>query len=231
MKKKQLKKLYIMIQSKLLSRFPEIKHFFLDKNDGNFLIENRINLDSLITVKQVHGNSISLYSNLTHFEKDNQDGIISKKRVFLAVRTADCIPMLIYENKKRIIGAIHAGWKGLYKGIISKTLTKIYELDGNKKNIIIAIGPHIQKCCYNVLISRIRKFKKLVKDEKLFCKMSDASWFIDLGKIASIQLKNAGIPEKNIEISTICTYCHSDYFSVRRDGPETGRMLNIIGLV
>ena len=107
---------------------------------------------NIITMKQMHSNKILYFGKNSEIKKKLIcDAILtSKKKICISVLSADCVPILIYDPVKDIVGAIHSGWRGAYQEIIQKTLKKLLKLGSQKKNLIIAIGPCISQKNYEV---------------------------------------------------------------------------------
>ncbi len=206
-----------MVKSKILSKYPNLLHFFGDKNSS-------LDLENIIAAEQIHGNKVAVLDNSKNKFIKGADGMVTNKLLTLSIRTADCLPIFFYSPKEKIIAAIHAGWKGLASGIIENAVLQIRKLGANLSDVKVAIGPHIQVCCYKVLSSRIAKFNNSFGEFRV------NSWYLNLSKIALLQLKSLGILPSNIENSNICTSCDKRFFSFRREGAKTGRLINIIEL-
>ncbi len=142
------------------------------------------------------------------------DGLTTKdKGVFLAITVCDCLPVLFYNPKEKKIGIVHAGWKGIYSGIIENIETDF-------KTAFFYIGPGISKCHYEVK-----------KDFPLPFFKKNGKYFSDLKKIVKEKLISLKAKEQNIEISSDCTYClKNKYFSFRRD-KKVNPMLVVFGVV
>ncbi|PRM90882.1 multicopper polyphenol oxidase [Aliarcobacter cryaerophilus] len=213
---------------------------FTDKNDGNLafhvedneinVIKNRQNLalklaykyEALVYMNQVHGANIIVVDENSPKLIDNCDSIITRnKNLPLMVMVADCIPILMFDGKKEIIAAIHAGRNSTFLEISKKTAEIFIEnFSSNPKDISVVLGASIQKCCYEVS----DELSKIV--ENSFGKEFVENNHIDLQGINKKQLNDLGI--KNIEISDICTKCgNKPYFSYRKD-KKTGRFAGII---
>ena len=139
------------------------------------------------------------------------------------------MPIYFFDFKKEIIGIAHAGWRGIIKNIpgkIAQTIISYYQSDF--RNIIVYIGPHIQKCHYEIKGEAIEKFKKYSK----YFVIKNKKIYVDLSKIVKSQLLDENILNNNIEISRECTYClKNKYFSYRRDRPQNiEAMVAYIGL-
>ena len=185
---------------------------------------NRKILKSLLSqvaptfMNQVHGNEV-VEVDLTSDSSISADALITREKGLpLTVLTADCLPILI--NGDNVVGAIHAGRKGLLNGIISETISRMRALGGN--NFVATIGPAICARCYEVDIAMyldaISLEPALSTNPELHC--------LDLRKAARSQLTNSGVEVVDIDI---CTAHDANYFSYRRDG-VTGRSAGVIVL-
>jgi YfiH family protein len=140
---------------------------------------------------------------------------------------ADCVPLLFFDPIKKAIGAAHAGWQGTVRKIALATIIKMKEEFGcSYKDIKVLIGPSIGPCCYHVggevIDSILRSFGTTEKFVSYDYKDSLAHF--NLWQTNKIQLIEAGIPDSNITITGLCTYCnHDDFFSSRYDKSVTGR--------
>lgn len=213
---------------------------FTDKNDGNLafhvedneinVIKNRKNLalklgynyEDLVYMNQIHSANIIVVDENSPKLVDNCDSIITRsKNLPLMVMVADCIPILMFDDKQGIIAAIHAGRNSTFLEISKKTAEVFIEkFSSNPEDINVVFGASIQKCCYEVS----EDLSKIV--ENSFGKEFVENNYIDLQGINKKQLNDLGI--KNIEISNICTKCgDKSYFSYRKD-KKTGRFAGII---
>ena len=149
----------------------------------------------------------------------------------IGILTADCVPILIYDKQKKMVAAIHAGWKGAYKGIISKVINFMIKKGCEKKNIIAVIGPCIAQKSYNVKEDFKRKFLKKDKRNKVFFKKRKNLIHFDLSKYVKLQLKLMKIA--NIETINIDTFPKkNNFFSARRslhlNHDDYGRNISLI---
>ena len=176
---------------------------------NNFSIAKRIvGAKRIKTVNQIHSNRIVEYSE----NQENADGIFTnKKQVFLAIKFADCLPIALMDVKEKIIMAIHAGWKGTHLKISKMALEQFLVLGCKPENIIISIGPHICKNCYEVKEDVASKF------DKKFITTKNGKTFLDLSSANKEQFKEMGVPEGNIKDLNICTFENKDFFSYRRE--------------
>jgi len=146
---------------------------------------------------------------------------------FLGILTADCLPILVVDQKKRVIGAIHAGRRGTAFHITTKVLKKMEEeFFCSPEDLFITLGPSIGPCCYEI-------DEKVFSPEWEFFSTSSGrgKWRVDLAGINITEMKKEGIPEEQIYRVDLCTHCHHDlFFSYRKEG-RTGRQLSFIGIV
>lgn len=218
----------------------KIEYFFTNKNDGNLAYhvndkkenvdENRrklarkysIKLDNLIYMNQVHGNNVEVVNESSPRLIDNCDGLItSSKNLTLMVMVADCIPILMKDEKKGVIAAVHAGRNSTFLKIVQVTVKKmIEEFSCNPFDIEVIMGPSIQKCCYEVN----EELKSIVKNS--FSEEFINGNNIDLQGINKMLLNELNI--RNISISNTCTKCSGEpYFSFRED-KTCGRFSGLI---
>lgn len=158
------------------------------------------------------------------------DGLVTvEKRMILSIRTADCVPILLYDYKNKIISAVHAGWRGTLGRITTNAIEKMIQLGSQTENIITAIGPCVGKCCYEVGKEVYRSFIDSDKIfESCFIRKKDKLFF-DLTRANELILIKSGIKENNISSSYLCTYCNeNDFFSHRRMGVNRGTMSALI---
>jgi YfiH family protein len=186
------------------------------------------NLPEVFTIRQVHGNRIvvadpeSLSSNNA---LEEADGIITDvPGLPIAVRTADCLPVFIYDPRHEIIGLIHAGWRGTSQQILNEALGLMRRRwHANPADLRVAFGPAIRVCCYQVG----QQFREYFPEETV---QRDRGYFLDLSVANKNQLLRLGVDARHIFDSTVCTCCDSGYFSYRREGEVAGRMLSLMML-
>jgi copper oxidase (laccase) domain-containing protein len=163
-----------------------------------------------VCMKQAHQGDVANILSSEKSQIENCDGLITdKKHITLCIAAADCLPVLLYDPVNKVVGVAHAGRRGLDAGIIKNILEK-FENDFNTdpKNVIVGVGPGIEKNCYEV----------------------DAE-FLDLRKIANDQLLGNGVVKENIENLDICTKCNMDEFYSYRGGDKFDRFMSVISLI
>lgn len=184
--------------------------------------------------KQVHGTEILNLDTLAvappSFSISVDAVITSKTEVFIGVRTADCVPILIATKDNRYIGAVHAGWKGSLHRILEKTLKTLINLGVSKEDLLIAIGPHIKVCCYQIKTDVFEILIKNFTNYEEFIIKNKNGLYLDLERLNLFQILNLGIPRENVWISRDCTFCSSDvYWSYRAHRETRGEQISFIG--
>ncbi len=219
----------------IFSKFPEVEsfittkpHFFhssIHKSEDTYAAEkNKIYLaqklwisqDSLVFLSQKHGNTTHLITSENYSQEHYGDAAITNiPWVFMSVLASDCIPLLIYDAKNTCVWAIHAGWRWLFSGIISKTFQKMHEsFSSEPQDLYVFVGPCIWVQNYEVgedFISRIPE------EYTSFLEQRNKNYFFHLRATAEHQLLKYGVLHKHIEVSPYCTYKEKELFhSYRR---------------
>lgn len=194
---------------------------------------NRIE-NSIYDVWQVHGNDIIVTDKARPPDTSHlpADGILTNSpNVTLLMRFADCVPILLYDPQKKVVGIAHAGWQGTIKKVSQSIVKKMVEFyQSNPEDIYAGIGPSIGPDHYFVgkdVIDAVHEHLPDLKDDIL----GDTSGktILNLWKANYLLLQEVGL--KNIEISEICTSCNvKDWYSYRSEGQKSGRFAVVIGL-
>ena len=184
-------------------------------------------------LNQIHSSKlhyIGSHSNINNkFEGDAL--VTDQKKIPIAILTADCAPLLIYDENRKMIAAIHAGWKGAYKDIVKKVIKFMIKRGCTLKNITVAIGPCISVNNYQVGEDFKKKFIKKDKKNILFFRKSEKKNYFNLNKYIKFQLSSLNI--KKIDIINKDTFnLRNNFFSARRsishNDNDYGRNISII---
>lgn len=156
------------------------------------------------------------------------DGLITNdSNVVICSLHADCMPIYYADKYKRAWGVCHAGWRGIYNGIVTTVVEKFKEFNVNPDDILFAVGPSILKCCFEVGPEVTRLFSERY-GEQTVCEKNGKTT-VDLYTALLIQLAGLEIPPENITLSNICTFCEPEHFySYRREQGKTGAHLSTI---
>lgn len=199
-----------------------------DKNRNNLLLQCGIDGKKIVAANLVHGNEAAIVDEKSPQIVEGADALVTKEKVFLAVTVADCVPVYFYDEKNKIIGLAHAGWRGVVGEVAINTLKKMIELGAQRDTIEVVLGPGIKSCHFEIKKDVLGDFKNYPK----FISRKENRIFVDLFGIIKEQLLSYRIKEKNVFISKECTFENRDkYFSYRRDKPEVAEvMMAIIGI-
>ncbi len=224
--------------------FPEVLAVMSERKDGpmKLLKDSEVNLKNrkkffaginperkkIISAEIVHGNKTEIVDSESPELIFGADGLISKdKKIFLSVTIADCIPVYFYDPEKQIFGIAHCGWRGIVAGIAGSAVGKMKEAGGKPENLLVALGPGIGKCHFEIKEDVLEKFSGYEN----FIERRDGKIIADLKGIIKLQLQNLGVPEENIENDPTCTFESDRFFSFRRDRPkEVEAMVAAIGM-
>ncbi|MEI6327438.1 MAG: peptidoglycan editing factor PgeF [Candidatus Roizmanbacteria bacterium] len=147
----------------------------------------------------------------------------------LCVKTADCLPILMYDSAHHVVAAIHAGWKGITNQIIENTIDEMVKHGAMTADLHAQIGPHIGSCCYEIHGPRAEHFEKSFANHPEIFHHRNSRAYLDLARCAQIQLMQRGIQPKHIALSSVCTSCSPDQHpSYHRDQSYTDTMISTI---
>lgn len=208
------------LHSKLLAGVPGIEHAFLDPR--------REPPADFVRLHQVHSETVVKLVDEPADEMGARkaDGLITDTTRPVGVQTGDCLPVLYASRDARVVAAVHAGWRGLHKGILVNAVREFERRGVEAQDLVIAIGPAIHRCCFEVSRDVVDHFEKdwshlwqgreapwqegQPKSEKLGraqAPISSNNLWIDLDLIARYQLTSVGVLDTNIEDVGYCTYC------------------------
>jgi YfiH family protein len=211
----------------------------------------------LVTLRQVHSDTIRFVEAPSKSDLVGDGLITSTPGLLLAIQTADCLPIILVDPKRRAVGVFHAGWRGTLKRIVEKGVGEMRRRFGTRPaDLKAAIGPGVHSCCYQVGKEVRDQFEsQFAYAAKLFREVEESDpvrekypmlfltarppghselpkkIFLDLVEANRQQLLAVGVPAKNIEASPLCTNCNSNLlFSYRAEKGKTGRMMGVVGI-
>lgn len=220
-----------ILRSVLLEECDEVIHGFACDPEGldSVKMARGHGLGEILTVNQVHGNSVFFADESEKEAKNVQaDSIVTRKKgTGVGVVTADCVPILMYFPDVGCVAAVHAGWRGTLARVAENCVAAVnsrYSGDGGK--VLATIGPAIGKCCYEVGGDVASRFASSFGDGDWLREKGEGKFLLDLPNLNRALLRAAGVSE--IEVMNVCTSCRG-LPSYRRDGSTAGRMLCFIG--
>ena len=211
----------------------------------------------LVTLRQVHSDTIRFVEAPSKSDLVGDGLITSTPGLLLAIQTADCLPIILVDPKRRAVGVFHAGWRGTLKRIVEKGVGEMRRRFGTRPaDLKAAIGPGVHSCCYQVGKEVREQFEsQFAYAAKLFREIEESDpvrdkypmlfltarppghselpkkIFLDLVEANRQQLLSAGVPARSIEASPLCTSCNPELlFSYRAEKGRTGRMMAVVGI-
>lgn len=161
------------------------------------------------------------------------DALVTRQEgIIIGVQAADCLPILVYDTVARVVAAVHAGWRGTASGILKKTIRTMSDrFSSSPSEIVIAIGPGIRWCCYEVGYEVFEAVRKATGQGDYF-RAKGEKYYLDLMSANKYQALSDSILKENIWIAGECTHCLPDmYYSYRYAKGRTGRQGGFIGIV
>jgi len=226
----------------------------VEENRKRFLAAAGASGLEFVSLHQIHSDVVRIFDATPGKQCKGDALATNRKGLLLGVRTADCSPVLVVDPKKRVVAAIHAGWRGTLARIVAKTIGQMQmEFGSEPKDLLAAIGPTIGGCCYEVGTEVAADFSaKFSNASEFFDELrtgdepNPLQWLnmmppghqpppkkvlLDLKKANRLQLIEAGVRESNIFVSELCTSCDvGRLFSYRKEGAMSGRLLGVMGI-
>ncbi len=235
---------------------------FTEWDSRENVLENRRRFQSalgaadlkLVSLKQIHSDVIHLFDAAPAEPCQGDASATNRPGLLLAVQTADCVPILLVDPKKRAVAAVHAGWRGTLARIVVKAIGQMQmQFKSKPGDLLAAIGPSIGGCCYEVgtevatqFLSQFAEAPEWFDEFRTGDEPNPIQWLnmmppghqpppknvlLDLRKANRAQLLGAGLRAPNIFVSDLCTACRRDLlFSYRKEGAQSGRLMSVIGL-
>lgn len=176
---------------------------------------------NLATLHQIHSDIVIDAGGRSGLLGDGDALIENTPGRLIAVKTADCIPILVVDPRQRAVAAVHAGWRGTVQKIAARAIHDMRQrFSSQPADLLVAIGPGIGKCCYEVGPEVAEQFGEF----------ADSRRCVDLSSANRSQVADCGVPLDHIYAADLCTMCNSDFHSFRRDKQQAGRMLSVVGV-
>ena len=208
----------------------------------------------LVSLKQIHSDVVHLFVAPPAETCQGDSLATNRPGLLLGVQTADCVPILLVDPKKRAVAAVHAGWRGTLQRIVVKAIGKMQmHFKTKPADLLAAIGPSVGGCCYEVgtevatqFLSQFAEAPDWFDEFRTGDEPNPIQWLnmmppghqpppknvlLDLRKANRAQLLGAGLRAQNIFVNDLCTACRRDLlFSYRKEGPQSGRLMSVIGI-
>ncbi len=216
-------------------------------------IFKKIGVDNLAFLNQAHGIDGTIVRNqIPAFDIDGDYLITREPNIGIGVMTADCLPIILYDQKNHAAAIVHAGWRGTVSRIVQEVIRRMRrEFGAENKDLQVFFGPSAKACCYQVAAEFKEKWFDTMPSASLtMCNythpeceqgeriegssvfiMRDNKLYFDLAKLNAFQLQEMGIPESALSYEyNSCTICDHRFYSYRRQGELAGRQMSIISL-
>lgn len=194
-----------------------------------------ISSGQLVFPRQTHTNCVAEISGLPEEELEETDALVTNQTgICLCVQTADCVPILLFDPKQNVVAAIHAGWRGTVKKIAAKSIQKmVNSYQSLPEDIVAVVGPSIGPEVYEVGEEVVEAVRKNISNaEKTLQKNSIGKYHLNLWEANRQVLLHSGLIPENVQLLQECTFqLDKKYFSARRDGIDTGRLVSGIMLI
>lgn len=203
-----------MIHAPTLKELPDVEHGFGTRDDEAWVGER-----NHAWVKQIHSGKV-IRTRTEGLQGEADALVTTTPELWISIRTADCLPILLADPTAKVLAAVHAGWRGTVEEIAARAVREMVELGAELSSIRAAIGPGIGLCCFEVGPEVSPHFG------------AEGKTCVDLAAANERQLLDAGLDLDNIWISKQCTKCNPDLFhSYRRDSENAGRLVSAIRII
>ncbi len=209
----------------------------VQENRRRFLSALNLEKAHLTTLRQVHSNRVHIIKDISgRWNRSEGDALCTQvENVALGIQIADCVPVLIADPIQHAVAAVHSGWRGTLAEVLLKTIKEMQRTFGsNPASLLLAVGPGIRACCFEVGLEVADAFEKQYPGCSLTKPVHGhpEKRSLDLIKALEIQMNLAGVRPENCHDLGICTCCNTaDFFSHRAEGSASGRMMAVIGLL
>ena len=205
------------------------------ENRRRFLSALNLTPSSLVTVSQIHSAAFHIIKSRADQWNPSMPGdglATAAEGVALAVQVADCFPVLIAASQSGAIAAVHAGWRGAQARILSRTVAGMQRsLGADPAELLVAIGPGIRSCCFEVGDEVATAFDAEFPGARLCSPIlgKPGKYILDLPQSLNLQLTESGVRQEAISDLGLCTRCNpAEFFSCRAEGARSGRMMGVI---
>lgn len=190
-----------------------------------------LDYSSINVTRQVHSNNIAHVNGNGNGDVnfyDETDGLIGGHGDVLVIKSADCLPIIVYDSVNKRIAAVHSGWKGTANSIVKEAIAKMVGLGSSAADLKVYVGPHIQKTSFEVMDDVKNVFEKNFSYEGIIENKDETHYLIDLGRVVKLDAMSLGVKEENIYVSCLDTVTDERFHSYRRDKKDYGLMYTMV---
>lgn len=219
-----------------LDRIPWLAHGFglRDWTLRDFRAHEAWRNFKVVWLDQVHSNAVRFIDKIPRRRARGDALATNRPGVFLVIKTADCLPLFLVDESKRVVAGVHCGWRGTQKRIAERAVRALQAHYGCRPaDLLAALGPSIGAACYEVGEEVVRTFQAAGQPPDVFRPHPRArgKYLLDLPLSNRGQLVDAGLRPKNIFALDVCTHCDGRLLSYRRDSDKKARLFNFIGII
>lgn len=186
----------------------------------------------IASLNQTHGDICVLRSAADSIEPTGDGHYTSTKGLALAIKTADCLPVMFFSPSSGWVGAAHAGWRGVANGICKNLIRNLLSHSASADDLFVHIGPHIQQKSFEINEDCMLQLRSAIEKDVFiqsdWCKPIGEKFYVNLAQIVVNQILSLGVKATNIRISEIDTKTDSRYCSFRRDKESAGRQISFV---
>lgn len=200
-------------------------------------IKKRMHLDNLIFLHQTHStDGLSIISKeqadlIDPFCSDGDFLITTVEKVGLAVATADCLPIVLYDTFNKVIALVHAGWRGTIHNVVIAALDRMHDQYGtNSANLRVFFGPCAKVCCYEIGADVIEQLEAFTYGPEVILRVG-GQYYLDVPLLNRLQLQEHGVKKEAFQLSyNLCTMCNPSFCSYRRNNKNSARQMTVAAL-
>ena len=213
---------------------PFIVHGFGDKSWEKKDLDGHLRLQNFkpVFLHQIHSDILHIVNGVPGEMLSGDALLTDKSGLLLVIKTADCLPVLIADPYKKVVAAIHCGWKSTSQRLAQKVVRRLEEhYQCDPSSLLVALGPCIGKDCYEVGEDVRQEFEaRGFKEDVFLSHPLFGKYYLDLRLSIKHQLMDGGVMGSNIAMVDLCSHCEENLLSYRRSPQTEGRMLSFIGL-
>jgi YfiH family protein len=186
-----------------------------------------------VLLKQTHSDRVHFLASAPKGRRQGDAMATASPRLLLIIKTADCLPVFLIDETKRVVAAVHCGWRGTRKRILEHVVDGLRLHFGCRPaSLLAALGPCISAPCYEVGEEVRNEFRAADLTEDVFQPVEGrpGKFLFDLREANRRQLIDAGLEARRVLEVSLCTHCDTDLLSFRRDRDRSGRLYNFIGM-
>lgn len=200
-------------------------------------LKELMRIEELVFLRQTHSADGLVITSHEHarevanFTVEGDYLITNVKSIGIGVMTADCLPVVLFDNFNRLVSMVHAGWRGSSKNIVLKAVDRMMQEFGTKpESLQVFFGPSAKVCCYTIGEDMLESVEDVEIIEHVVQRRGKEIFF-DLPAFNKLQLTSIGVKPESFKLDyNVCTICDPSFYSHRRQGKKSGRQMTVVSL-